>query len=81
MPEIGTEMFAFMWAACACAIVGSTIQLGMCCCCASRRDVRLGKKTGRAKAWRRSGEVPPHEILQKKGPLQEEKVTKDVVEK
>ena len=65
VPEIGFEMFAFMWVASVCAIVGWLIQLGLCCCCASRRDVRLGKKSGRAKAWEQSGEVPPNEMREK----------------
>ena len=51
VPEIGKEMFAFMWIASACAIVGWGIQVGLCCCCASRRDIRLGKKWGRKEAW------------------------------
>ncbi|KAM0797467.1 SUR7/PalI family-domain-containing protein [Usnea florida] len=67
VPQIGIKMFAFMWVASGTAIVGWLIQLGLCCCCASRRDVRLGKKTGRAKAWRQSGEIPPHEMRQKDG--------------
>lgn len=69
VPEIGVKMFAFMWVACVCAIVGWLVQSGLCCCCASRRDVKLGKKTGRAKAWRHSGEIPPHEMREKKGGL------------
>ncbi len=39
---IGTKIFAFMWIATACSIVGWLVQMGMCCCCASRRDVRRG---------------------------------------
>ena len=66
VPEIGVKMFAFMWVASACTIVGWLVQLGSCCCCASRRDVKLGKKIGRAKAWRQSGEIPPHEMREKK---------------
>ena len=62
IPEIGTKMFAFMWTASACAIVGWLLQMGMCCCCASRRDIMLGKKTGRRKAWKESGEVSPAEM-------------------
>ena len=62
IPEIGTKMFAFMWTASACAIVGWFVQMGMCCCCASRRDVTHGKKMGRRKAWREAGEVPPAEM-------------------
>ena len=51
VPEIGSEMFAFMWIATACAILGWGVQMGLCCCCASRRDVRLGKKWRRREAW------------------------------
>ena len=51
VPETGREMFAFIWMATACAIVGWCVQMGLCCCCASRRDVRLGKKWGRREAW------------------------------
>ena len=56
-------MFAFMWTAAAGAIVGWLVQLGMCCCCASRRDVRRGKKVGRRRAYGQ-GEVPVREQLQ-----------------
>lgn len=48
---LGTEMFAFMWIASATAILAALVQVGLCCCCASRRDVRLGKKKGSRKAW------------------------------
>lgn len=65
VPEIGVKMFAFMWVASACAIAGWIVQLGLCCCCASRRDVRLGKKKGREKAWRESGEIAPAELREK----------------
>lgn len=54
--EIGAEMFAFMWIAAVTAILAWLIQMGMCCCCASRRDVRRGKKRGSKKAW--STETP-----------------------
>ena len=49
VPETGVKMFAFMCMASVCAIEGCLLQLGMCCCCASRRDVRLGKKNRRVK--------------------------------
>ena len=48
---IGTKMFAFMWVATACSIVGWLVQMGMCCCCASRRDVRKGWKKGDRRAY------------------------------
>ena len=69
VPEIGVKMFAFMWVASVCTIVGWLVQLGLCCCCASRRDVRQGKKTGRAKVWRQSGEVPPRQMRERKRSL------------
>lgn len=50
--SIGDEMFAFMWIAAGSAILAWLIQMGLCCCCASRRDVSTGRKKGSAKAWR-----------------------------
>lgn len=44
--EIGTTMFALMWVASAFAIFACLVQVGLCCCCRSRRDVRKGKKMG-----------------------------------
>ncbi|KAL8821552.1 MAG: hypothetical protein Q9191_007281, partial [Dirinaria sp. TL-2023a] len=61
--SVGTKMFAFMWVAAAGAIVGWLVQMGMCCCCASRRDVKKGKKVGRRSAYH-DGEVPIHDQLQ-----------------
>ena len=61
--DIGVKMFAFMWTAAAGSIVGWLVQMGMCCCCASRRDVRRGKKVGRRRAYGQ-GEVPVREQLQ-----------------
>ncbi|KAI9827069.1 MAG: hypothetical protein M1819_007061 [Sarea resinae] len=49
--KLGSEMFAFMWIASAFSILGWLFQLGMCCCCASRRDVRTGRKKGSSKAY------------------------------
>lgn len=49
--NLGNQMFAFMWIAAGTAIIAWLIQLGECCCCASRRDVRTGRKMGSKKAW------------------------------
>jgi len=49
--NIGTEMFAFMWVAAVTSILAWLIQWFQCCCCASRRDVRTGRKSGSKKAW------------------------------
>lgn len=49
--EIGTKMFVFMWIASATAILGCLIQVTQCCCCASRRDVRTGRRKGSKKAY------------------------------
>jgi len=50
--NVGTTMFAFMWVASACAILAGVLQMGLLCCCASRRDVRTGRKRGSEKAYR-----------------------------
>jgi hypothetical protein len=48
---LGTQMFVFMWIATACAVFGWLVQLGLGCCCASRRDVRTGRRRGRRSAY------------------------------
>ncbi|KAF2201987.1 hypothetical protein GQ43DRAFT_471281 [Delitschia confertaspora ATCC 74209] len=53
--QIGTKMFAFMWVASAFSIFAWLIQTGLCCCCASRRDVRTGRKRGSEKAYGMDG--------------------------
>ncbi|EFQ96040.1 hypothetical protein CFE70_006959 [Pyrenophora teres f. teres 0-1] len=53
--DIGTTLFAFMWVASAFAIFAWLVQMGLCCCCASRRDVRKGKKRGSEKAYHMDG--------------------------
>jgi len=63
VPTIGVEMFVLMWIASGCAIVGWLVMMGECCCCASRRDVRRGRKRGRKTAWR-SREVAPIEVVE-----------------
>ncbi|KAI4223187.1 MAG: hypothetical protein L6R40_008519 [Gallowayella cf. fulva] len=49
--EIGTKMFAFMWIASGAAVLGWFIQFAGCCCCASTRDVKTGRRRGRRKAY------------------------------
>jgi hypothetical protein len=49
--EIGTTVFVFMWIASAFAIFAWLVQMGLCCCCASRRDVKTGRKRGSEKAY------------------------------
>lgn len=49
--EVGVQMFAFMWVATAGTILAALIQAGLCCCCASRRDVKTGRKRGNEKAY------------------------------
>jgi len=60
---IGTKIFVFMWIATAFAILAFLIQMGLCCCCASRRDVKKGTKKGSKKAGIQDGaystEKPP----------------------
>lgn len=64
--SVGVKMFAFMWTAAAGAVIGWLVQMGLCCCCASRRDVKRGKKMGRRSAYK-DGEVPVTRQKKKKG--------------
>jgi hypothetical protein len=57
-------MFGFMWTATAFAILAWLINFGMCCCCASRRDVKTGRRHGSSKAYGDAmapGSVPYHD--------------------
>ncbi|KAI9642887.1 hypothetical protein NHQ30_008621 [Ciborinia camelliae] len=49
--SIGNQMFAFMWIGAACSIIAWLIHVGMCCCGASRRDVKSGRRMGSKKAY------------------------------
>ncbi len=49
--SLGTDMFVFMWIAAAFSIFGWVIHLCLSCCCASRRDVKTGRKRGRMSAY------------------------------
>ncbi|KAH8730066.1 SUR7/PalI family-domain-containing protein [Phaeosphaeriaceae sp. PMI808] len=49
--EIGFTVFVFMWIASAFTIFACLVQVGLCCCCASRRDVKTGRKKGSEKAY------------------------------
>lgn len=65
--EIGTYMFGFMWTASAFTIFAWLIQTGLCCCCASRRDVKSGRKRGNEKAYQMDGiaEESPNRLHEK----------------
>ncbi|KAH9818184.1 SUR7/PalI family [Teratosphaeria destructans] len=65
--SIGTEMFAFMWIGAGAAILAWLILLCLSCCCASRRDVRKGKKRGSKKAWRNTKGPSEKEPSKKRG--------------
>ncbi|TVY41484.1 SUR7 family protein pun1 [Lachnellula cervina] len=54
--EIGTQMFAFMWVGAAFSIFGWVIHLCLICCCASRRDVKTGRRKGDKGAFLNGGE-------------------------
>lgn len=51
--DLGAYLFTFMWIASAFAIAAWVVQTGLCCCCASRRDVKTGRKRGDEKAYNR----------------------------
>ena len=50
-PKLGNVMFAMIWTASAFALFSWAIDLALMCCCASRRDVRSGRKRGSRKAY------------------------------
>lgn len=43
---LGRQMFVFMWLGAAFSILGWLAHAGMCCCGASERDVRTGRRPG-----------------------------------
>lgn len=49
--SIGVTLFVFMWIASGFTILAWLVQMGLCCCCASRRDVKTGRKRGSEKAY------------------------------
>jgi hypothetical protein len=49
--KIGITIFVFMWIASAFTIFAWLVQMGLCCCCASRRDIKTGRKRGSEKAY------------------------------
>ena len=53
--EIGVTMFAFMWVASAMTDLRMAGADGTRCCCASRRDVKTGRKRGNEKAYSMDG--------------------------
>lgn len=53
--SLGTDMFVFMWIATAFNIFGWLIHLCLSCCCASRRDVKTGRRKGRVSAYGDAG--------------------------
>lgn len=67
--NLGTEMFVFMWIAAGTAIIAWLINMGMCCCCASRRDVRTGRKRGSSKAWENGSSGEKTSTRRKRGAL------------
>lgn len=53
--SIGTDMFAFMWIGAGASIIGFLIHFSMMCCCASRRDVKTGRRRGNKNAYGDAG--------------------------
>lgn len=48
---LGNTMFGLMWTGTAFSLFGFAIHLCLSCCCASRRDVRTGRKKGSKHAY------------------------------
>jgi hypothetical protein len=49
--SLGNVMLIFMWIASAFSIFGFAIHLCLSCCCASKRDVRTGRRMGNKAAY------------------------------
>lgn len=65
--NIGIKMFVFMWIAAAFSIFAFLIQMCLLCCCASRRDVKKGKKRGNKHAYTDAGNVVMSEKPKRRG--------------
>jgi hypothetical protein len=59
--KLGLQMMVFMWIGAGGSLIGFVIQLGLSCCCASRRDVETGRKTGSEHAYEDVNPVPVEE--------------------
>jgi len=57
--ELGTKMFVFMWIAAGFSVWGFAVHAGMGCCCVSKRDLKIGRRTIRVDG---SGRVAPREV-------------------
>jgi hypothetical protein len=60
--SVGIPMLVFMWIASACTVFAFLTHLFLSCCCASRRDVRTGRRRGNKSAY--SSAISPSEKLQ-----------------
>jgi hypothetical protein len=49
--SIGLPMLVFMWISAGCTGLGFLIHLCLACCCASRRDVKTGRRRGNRAAY------------------------------
>jgi hypothetical protein len=65
--NLGLQMMVFMWIGAGGSLVGFVIQLGLSCCCASRRDVRTGRRMGSKDANGDASPVPAEEEKKSEG--------------
>jgi len=65
--QLGLQILVFMWIGAGGCLIGFVIQLGMCCCCASRRDVKTGRRTGSEHAYGDASPVPVEEDKKSEG--------------
>ncbi|RDW91430.1 hypothetical protein BP5796_02595 [Coleophoma crateriformis] len=49
--SLGTQMLAFMWIGAGSSVIAWVIHLCLLCCCATRRDVKQGRKRGSKYAY------------------------------
>jgi hypothetical protein len=65
--NLGLQMMVFMWIGAGGCLIGFVIQLGLSCCCASRRDVKTGRRTGSKHAYGDESSVPVEEEKKSEG--------------
>ena len=65
--SLGLQMMVFMWIGAGGCLIGFVIQLGLSCCCASRRDVETGRRKEGKHAHEDASPVPVEEEKNSEG--------------
>ncbi len=65
--QLGLQMMVFMWIGAGGTLIGFVIQLALTCCCASRRDVKTGRRMGSRHAYGDASPLPVEEEKKSEG--------------